>query len=212
MITILGRNSLCQHSFRKPPVSNGKGINYQYPLNDPQQQQVPWQIFLSAWQHKSNNNWILMSIDHYNTIITEAMISNNQCSFYCSSTVELEEEKWYHLVTRQSRNEQDIWINGEFCGHTDMSTPENIAACWQGPLSQLQTHHWNAERRNRPSLLTLGAKHEFGKDPFRGQMADLSIWNRWLSPLEIRTISEQKRSIDQIKIGTCIKNHCRVRQ
>ncbi|CAF3814577.1 unnamed protein product [Rotaria sp. Silwood1] len=30
-------------------------------------------------------------------------------------------------------------------------------------------------------------------------MADLSIWNRWLSPVEIRTISEQKRPVDQIQ-------------
>jgi hypothetical protein len=202
-----GRHSLCQSQLRKPTVSNGKGTNHQYPFSDPDQQ-VPWQIFLSAWQHSKNKNWILMCIDHYNTILTEAMISDNQCSFYCSSAEELQEDKWYHIVTRQSRNEQNTWINGKLCGYTDMTRPENIAVCWRGQPSIAQMSDWDREQRNLPHTLTLGAKNGYGTEPYKGRMADLSIWNRWLSPLEIRTISEQKRPIDQIQVGTFVMNYC----
>ncbi len=149
-----------------------------------------------------------MCIDHYNTILTEAIISDSQCSFYCSTAEELEEDRWYHIVARHSRNEQEVWINGKFCGHTDMTTPENIARSWNGQLSASQKCHWDRERRNLPHTLTLGAKNEGGINRFRGRIADLSIWNRWLSPVEIRTISEQKRPIDQIDVGTFVMNYC----
>jgi hypothetical protein len=34
-----------------------------------------------------------------------------------------------------------------------------------------------------------------------GRIADLSIWNRWLDFIEIRTIWQQRVSIDQIDLG-----------
>ncbi|UJR17148.1 hypothetical protein I4U23_004044 [Adineta vaga] len=197
------RQSLHQHSLKKPPVSNGKGINHPYPLSDPIYH-APWQMFLCAWQHDINKNWILMCIDHYNTVLSEAIVSDNQCSFYCSTYERLEEEKWYHIVTRHSRDKQEVWINGRFCGQTDMTTPKNIAASWRRELSESQKRHWDRERRHTPYTLTLGAKNEDGQDPFHGRMADLSIWSRWLTPVEIRTISEQKKPIDQIQVGTYI--------
>ncbi|CAF0989516.1 unnamed protein product [Rotaria sordida] len=64
----------------------------------------------------------------------------------------------------------------------------------------------NKKKQGMPHTLTLGAKHAHGESPFTGLMADLSIWGRWLTPLEIRTIYAQKRPIDQIQVGSYVKD------
>lgn len=99
------------------------------------------------------------------------------------SSVQVKPNEWFHIVLVQTRNsedespEQKLWINGKL----EVTTEVPRAAY------------------DSCAKLSLRTKQEFVM-----KLADFSIWSRCLLPIEIRSIYQQKTSIDNADIAKYI--------
>lgn len=85
---------------------------------------------------------------------------------------------WYHLVILISADTQQLFLNGRF----------------QREIKQ------NSRLDLEMKELNIGTDSN-GFHCWFGRMADLSLWKRWLDPVEIRGIWQQRVSIDQFDLG-----------
>jgi hypothetical protein len=65
---------------------------------------------------------------------------------------------------------------------------------------------WHEQKMHLPDLLCLGSKNSGHHNPWRGKIADVSIWRRWLKPFEIRALYQQQVSIDKVKLGSFVRD------
>ncbi|CAF0737591.1 unnamed protein product [Didymodactylos carnosus] len=161
-----------------------------------------WRTAVGSWEHDVGHCWIHLGFDDKNTIQNQTMVSSGQCQFDCDSNVTVESDKWYHVVALVSRNLQQIWINGTLAGAKDMSSVDYADDIHRDLPSN---YTWSEQKLHTPlQYIHIGSKNDEHHNPWCGKIADLSIWNRWLTPDEIRAMYNQKISVDQIAAGTHI--------
>ncbi|CAF1122912.1 unnamed protein product, partial [Didymodactylos carnosus] len=161
-----------------------------------------WNVFLAAWDDDLNKNWIHLGCQR-NHIQTQVVISDTyRCQYDCNAqNTHINRRTWYHIVARISRQKQEIWINGKLSEIKEMTNPRDASTGRSYSWANEET--WLEEKMSMPNILTIGAKNELYEYSWHGgRLADISIWNCWLEPKEIRAIFQQKCSIDQMKIGT----------
>ncbi|CAF1622832.1 unnamed protein product, partial [Didymodactylos carnosus] len=120
----------------------------------------------------------------------------------------IQSKTWYHLVVRYSRNnKQDIWINGKLQTQVHMTTPNGVTTIWNKPIfsSSPPRLWWSSQKMCMPDALFIGAKNEkYTYSWSGGKLADITIWNKLLEPIEIRAAYREKVSIDKLNVGTYI--------
>ncbi|CAF1442902.1 unnamed protein product [Didymodactylos carnosus] len=161
-----------------------------------------WRTAIGSWEHP-RNCWLHLGFSRTGRYIqNQAMISDDEYQFNCDSDVKIQADKWYHVVANVSRNCQKIWVNGQLSGTKDMTDKNNKDDIRNSLAQDVQ---WDEQKLQlAASLLHIGCKDGMHMNPWRGKIAEVSIWNRWLSRFEIEALYEQKVNVDKIAIGTQI--------
>jgi hypothetical protein len=84
--------------------------------------------------------------------------------------------RWHHVVGQKADDRLELYIDGELAGTTPVATDPNGAAEVTGPCSLLV-----GRLKQRP----LASKHMEIR-PFEGRLDELAVYNRPLSPEEVR--------------------------
>lgn len=132
---------------------------------------------------QSRSGGIQLSITPQSKIEHQCSINPSQIAMKCRSDKQtIVRYLWYHLVVLISADTQQIFLNGRF----------------QREIKR------NSSEKNQLFLemkeLNIGTDLN-GFHCWFGRMADLSLWKRWLDPIEIRGIWQQRVSIDQLHLG-----------
>ena len=132
---------------------------------------------------QSRSGVIQLCITPQSKIENQLSINPSRIAMKCRSDKQtIVRYLWYHLVLLISADTQQIFLNGRFQREFKRSSPE----------------------KNRLYLemkeLNIGTDSN-GFHCWFGRMADLSLWKRWLDPMEIRAIWQQRVSIDQVDLG-----------
>ncbi len=117
---------------------------------------------------------------------------SNEIPFKCRSNKQtIVRHLWYHLVILISHDEQKLFING-------------------------QCQREVKRNENNPKLISIKelniGTNSKGFNCWFGRIADLCIWNRWLNPIEIRAIWQQRVSIDRTDLGEYFTQNFNLKQ
>lgn len=130
-----------------------------------------------------NGDFIHIGITPQSNIETNYSFKKNNISIKCrSNTQSIIRYLWYHIVILISNNKQILYLNGQFQKEIkkDLSLNNEINILM------------------KEIFLGMNSK---GYHCWFGRIADLSIWNRFLDFIEIKSIWQQRVSIDQIDFG-----------
>jgi hypothetical protein len=128
------------------------------------------------------------------------MISAAHYSFSCHDREKMKSNRWYHVVIRVDRNQQELWVNRRKVSNVDMTRTH---LCYEVRASHRETwraSQWHKQKMHLPNLLCLGSKNSEHHNPWIGKIADVSIWGRWLEPFEMHALHQQQTSIEKVKL------------
>ena len=143
---------------------------------------------------QSRSGLIRLSITPQSKIENQLSINPSRIAIKCRSDKQtIVRYLWYHVVILISVNSQQLFLNGKFQRETKRNSSENNQV-----LLQMKE-------------LNIGTDSN-GFHCWFGRMADLSLWKRWLDPIEIRAIWHQRVSIDQTDLGEYFDKTCQTKQ
>lgn len=170
------------------------------------QREGGWRTAIGSWNDLSFNNhaWLHLGFHVDLNIHSQVMISAAHYAFTCQDSEKIEPSRWYHVVVQVNRNRQELWVNGQQVSNVDM-TQEHLRHEVRAPYRKnWNASGWHNQKIHLPDLLCLGSKNREHHNPWRGKIADISIWRRWLEPFEIRALHQQHVSIDKVKLGSFV--------
>jgi hypothetical protein len=110
------------------------------------------------------------------------------------------------VVIQVSRGKQEIYVDGKWEGHADMTNPDNRSEIWGGSIGPEEK--WEDMKMDMPQAICIGSKSP-GSGPhtfWYGQVADICICTQWFHPKEIEAIYQSKVTIDKVKFGKFVFN------
>ena len=132
------------------------------------------------------------------------MISAAKYAFICQDRQKVEPGRWYHVVVRVNRNQQELWVNGQQVSTVYMTNPHLRYQVRDPYRQRWNPSQWHQQKMHLPDVLCLGSKSTQHHNPWIGKIADVSVWRRWLKPFEIRAFYQQQASIDKVKLGSFV--------
>ena len=172
------------------------------------QREGGWRTAVGSWNdlYQNDNAWLHLGFHVDLNIHSQVMISAAHYSFSCQNNVKIEPCQWYHVVVRVNRNRQELWVNGQLVSSVDMTRPDRHFEIRLPYRVNWKPSQWHEQNMHLPDLLCIGSKNSEHHNPWKGKIADVSIWRRWLKPYEIRALYEQHAAIDKVKLGSFIHN------
>jgi hypothetical protein len=170
------------------------------------QQEGGWRTAIGAWNDWSlnNNAWLHLGFHVDFNIHSQVMISPAQYAFSCQDRENIKPSQWYHVVVRVNRNRQELWVNGQQVSNVDMTRAHLRHEVRIPYRENWSVSQWHEQKMHSPDLLCLGSKNTKHHNPWKGKIADVSIWRRWLKPFEIKALYQQHASIDKVTLGTFV--------
>ena len=142
-----------------------------------------WRTIFDIVLFQSKCGFIQLGITPQSKIENQFSIYLNRIANKCRSDKQtIVRYLWYHIVILISAEKQQLFINGQCQREIKGNFPQN------NPISLAMKE------------LNIGTDSK-GFHCWFGRMADLSVWKRWLDPIEIRAIWQQRVSIDQTDLG-----------
>lgn len=170
------------------------------------QQEGGWRTAIGAWNDLflKNHAWLHLGFHVDLNIHSQVMISTAHYSFCCQNREKMEPSRWYHVVIRVNRNRQELWVNGQQVSNVNMSRANLRYEVRASHRQNWNASQWDKQKMHLPDLLCLGSKNCEHHNPWKGKIANVSIWRRWLKPFEIRALHQQRVSIDKVKLGSFV--------
>lgn len=153
-----------------------------------------WRTILDIVLFQSKCGFIQVGITPHSKIENQFSIFPNRIAVRCRSDKQtIVRYLWYHLVILISADQQQLFINGQL----QREIKRNFLQTNPMPLVMEE--------------LNVGTDSK-GFHCWFGRMADLSLWKRWLDPMEIRAIWQQRVSIDQTDLGEYLTSSSKTKQ
>jgi hypothetical protein len=172
------------------------------------QREDGWRTAIGSWNdlYLTNHAWLHLGFHVDLNIHSQVMISTAHYAFSCQDREQMKPHRWYHVVVRVNRNRQELWIDGQLVSNVDMTRAHLRTEVRAPYLQNWDTSQWYKQKMHLPDLLCLGSKNSQHHNPWKGKIADVSIWRRWLKSFEIRALHQQHTSIDKMKLGSFVYN------